>query len=307
MDIFLRVPSTEISSNSSTACAGKPQRTALIENPSSNEFFVRRRFFHSGSTSSTKIIHKKNNNPYHGFPCSWTSCNGIQLSIKCRIVTMCRVILVPSSLTRLCRVQHVTTSISSRGNGAVTTQCLVKNVPPASRCIIHAMCRFLQSCSDVRRMTCFCWQLTHNITTHTIRLSLKESCLKINGKDVAIFAGSRVTTHPKSRSCGSRRICLLTFLLFVLKTSQYPPGFCLEEVTLFVCLDGEHPSPSHIISRLNLPHVDEIKNLVINPGFLLLVLCFSKLFVVSSYYTINSLWNFSIHVAEVGGLCFEVQ
>ena len=62
MDIFLRVPSTEVSSNSSTACAGKPQRTALIENPSSNEFFVLRRFFHFSSTSSTKIIYKKINN-----------------------------------------------------------------------------------------------------------------------------------------------------------------------------------------------------------------------------------------------------
>ena len=222
MDNFLRVPSTEISSNSSTACAGKPQRTALIENPSSNEFFVLRRFFHFSSTSSTKIIYKKINNPYNGFSCSWTSCSGIQLSVKCRIVAMSRVILVPSSLTRLSGVQHATTSISSRGNHAITTQCLVKNVPPASSSIIHAICRLLQSCSDERRMACFCWQLTHNITTHTIRLSVKESCLKINVKDVPIFASSRVATHPKSGSCGSRGFCLLIFLLFVLETSQYP-------------------------------------------------------------------------------------
>ena len=125
MDIFLRVPSTEISSNSSTACAGKPQRTALIENTSSNELFVLRRFFHFCSNGSTKIIYKKINNPYHGFSSSWTYCSGIQLSIKCRVVTMSRVILVPSSLTRLCKVQHATTSISSRGNHAITTQCFV--------------------------------------------------------------------------------------------------------------------------------------------------------------------------------------
>ena len=31
-------------------------------------------------------------------------------------------------------------------------------------------------------MTRFSWQLTHNITIHTIRLSSKESCLKINVK-----------------------------------------------------------------------------------------------------------------------------
>ena len=99
---------------------------------------------------------------------------------------------------------------------------------------------------------------TKNITVHTIRLSLKESCLKINVKDLPTFAGCQFATHPKSRTCGSRRICLLMLLLFVLETSQYQSGLCLEEVALSVCLDGEHPSSCHIISRFNLPHVDEI-------------------------------------------------
>ena len=58
---------------------------------------------------------------------------------------------------------------------------------------------------------------------------------------------------------------LLVFLLFVLENSQYPSGLCIEEVTLFVYLDGEHPSSSHRISRLNLPHANEVKNLIVNP------------------------------------------
>ena len=37
---------------------------------------------------------------------------------------------------------------------------------------------------------------------------------------------------------GCMGICLLKFLLFVLETSQGPSGFCLEEVALFVYLDG---------------------------------------------------------------------
>ena len=74
------------------------------------------------------------------------------------------------------------------------------------------------------------------------------------------------------------------FLLFVLETSEYPSGLCPEEVTLSVCLDGEHPSSGHIISWLDLPHVDEIKNLVDNPGSLLQMFRLSKLFVVSSYF-----------------------
>ena len=32
---------------------------------------------------------------------------------------------------------------------------------------------------------------------------------------------------------------------------------------MLVRLDGEHPSSSHTFSQLDIPHVDEIKNLVI--------------------------------------------
>ena len=75
---------------------------------------------------------------------------------------------------------NVTASVSWRGNHAITAQCLVKNVPPAPGGIIHAISRFLSSRCNKRRMTCIWWQLTHNITIHTIILFLKESCHKIN-------------------------------------------------------------------------------------------------------------------------------
>ena len=104
------------------------------------------------------------------------------------------------------------------------------------------------------------WQLIHNITIHFRRLSLKEGCLKIVVKNVPTFAGCQVASHPKSDSCGSRGMRLLIFLLFVLETSQYPSGLCLEEVTLFIRLDGEHPSSCHTISRLLLLHVDDQKS-----------------------------------------------
>ena len=73
------------------------------------------------------------------------------------------------------------------------------------------------------------------------------------------------------------------FLPFVLETSQYPFGLCLDEVTLFLRLDGEHPSSGHIIFRLGFPQVDEIKNRVLKPGSVLQMFCFSKLSVVSSF------------------------
>ena len=124
--------------------------------------------------------------------------------ISSNAASLCDCARDSSEITRLHSVQHITTSVSSRGNHATSARCFVKNVPPASRGIIHAVCRFLQFCSNSWRMTCFWWQLTHNITVHTIRLSLKESCLKINVKDVPTLAGCHLAIHPKSGSYGRR-------------------------------------------------------------------------------------------------------
>ena len=182
---------------------------------------------------------------------------------------LCRGRFVPISLACLGWVQHITTSVSSCRNHTITTECFVYKVPPAWRRIIHAMTRFLQSCSDIRRMTCFWWQLTHNIAIHTMRLSLKESCLKINVKNVPTLAGCHLATYPESGSCGSRWIRRLIFLLFVSETSQYPSFLSLKEVALFVRLDGEHPSSAYIISRFDLPQMNKIENFIVKPGFVL--------------------------------------
>ena len=98
-----------------------------------------------------------------------------------------------------------------------------------------------------------------------------------------LFLAVILSTHPKSGSCGSTGIRLL-IVHFVLEISQYPSGFCFEEVTLFVRLDGEHPSSGHIIFRLDFLQVDLIKNLVVNRGSALQLFCLSKLFAVSSCF-----------------------
>ena len=101
----------------------------------------------------------------------------------------------------------------------------------------HRSChmKFLQSSSNIWRMTCFWWQLTHDITVHIMRLSLEKGCFEINVEKTPTFAGA---THPKSRSSRSRRICLQVLLLFVLESSQYPSRLCPEEVALLVGFNG---------------------------------------------------------------------
>ena len=55
--------------------------------------------------------------------------------------------------------------------------------------------------------------MTHNITIHTIRLSLKQSCLN-QCENVPSFAGCHVATHPFSVSCESRGILKSMWKMF---------------------------------------------------------------------------------------------
>ena len=190
--------------------------------------------------------------------------------------------MFPGSLTRLYGVQNTTASISLRANNAITTQYLVKDVPPTSGGILHAICSFLWSCSNVMWIW---WQLTHHILVHIIRLSLKDSCLEINVRIVPSFAACHLATHPKSGPLwkqGKPSADIPSVFLGNLSVPFWP--LPLKKIPLMIRLDGEHPSSCHTNSRLNLLHVDEIKNIVVNLGFVLKVFCFSELFVVSSYF-----------------------
>ena len=70
----------------------------------------------------------------------------------------------------------------------------------------------------------------------------------------------------------------MILFLFVLETSEYPSCLRLEEVGLFVRFDGEYPSSGYIISRFDFSQINKIEDFVVNPGFVRLVCCFSKLF-----------------------------
>ena len=101
--------------------------------------------------------------------------------------------MFPSLLTRLQRTQHVTALISSCGNHAIATKCLVKNVPPASGGRGGHRSRHMQVSSFLQQYMVddllLVAILTYNITIHIIRLPLKESCFEINVEKIATFAG----------------------------------------------------------------------------------------------------------------------
>ena len=93
----------------------------------------------------------------------------------------------------------------------------------------HHSCH-MQVSAIVCRMTCFWWQLTHNITVHIIRLSLTKSCLKIEVKKIPTFAGCHLATQTKSRSCRSRGIRLLVFLCVSWKSLNTHLAFALRKL-----------------------------------------------------------------------------
>ena len=162
----------------------------------------------------------------------------------------------------------MTTSISSRRNHTITTQCFVQDVLPASgqhSCNMQVSSVILQNKVNDLLLGVIDTQHpdSHHKTVFQGRLS-QDQCEKCsNSCWLPCGNSSEIQVLWKQGSC------LLIFLLFVLETSQYPSGLCLEEVTLFFRLDGEIPSSDHIIFGFNLPHIDEIKHLVVNRGFVL--------------------------------------
>ena len=108
-----------------------------------------------------------------------------------------------------------------------------------------------------------------------MRLSLKKSRFEINMQKIQSILGKLLPFDNLfeiqvlwNQSNQSVSIFCLSW-----KPLNTHLDFCSAEVALLVRLNGEHSSPCHIISRLDFPHVDEIKNLVVNPGSVLKMFC----------------------------------
>ena len=154
--------------------------------------------FHFVSICPKKIIHKEIDDSCHGFSCSWTSTCGIQrffsnavsMPDRSRDSKKASVLLCdgplfpvfPNLLTRLSRIQHVNSI-----RRLVWEPCHSYEMP-CQECSTsvgrHRSChffRFLQSCSNIRWMTCFWWPLTHDIT-----ILFLKGCFEINVEKIQL-------------------------------------------------------------------------------------------------------------------------
>ena len=129
------------------------------------------------------------------------------------------------------------------------------------------------------RMTCFWCQLPHNITVHTVRRSLKESCLKINVKKnfQLLLAASWQLIRSAGLVEAGESVCWCAGNL-----SNTHLAFALRKLPCSSVLMVTTQSSGHTSFRFGLPQANKIKKLIVNKGCVLKILCFSTLFVVSS-------------------------
>ena len=199
----------------------------------------------------------------------------------------------------------------------------VEKVPPAPR-------RFLQSRSHIKRMTCLWWQLTHNITIHSIRLSMEDCWLQINVKNVSTLAGCHFAEARESvcwySFCLSLRP-LNTHLAFALK--KLPCLYVLTvsthlPVTKFLALTflrstrsktslSTQDLPSQCFASANwlyYPLTSSVEASFPARDFLFAFSCCLSagchtLFQHISSSTVNSFWNFNLYVTWTTSLILE--
>ena len=166
-----------------------------------------------------------------------------------------------SSVSRVPKLAHATVLSTARNTidqlvwePCHTTQCLVKDVPPASGGIIHAICRFLQSCRNVWRsdLLLVAIDTQHHSSHHKTVLEEKLSQDQC-GKDLnfCLAAIWQLNRNPGLVEAGES-VCNYSLCLSWNPLSIYS-RLCPEDVALLVGFNGRYPSTCYVILRFELP------------------------------------------------------
>ena len=84
-------------------------------------------------------------------------------------------------------------------------------------------------------------------------------------EEVPVAIGCKLARHPEAWSGGRRRVNLLVHLLFVLKTLENPSCVALQELSVFISLQGKDPTSLDKVPGRMFSHVDEIIDIVLHP------------------------------------------
>ena len=230
--------------------------------------------FYFCSTCSKKIRCKMINNSCHGFPCCWTSCDGIQNFLRCsiyfcphtRFVWDVACIMPLCSVIFVSRFAHATVLSRTRNsidqlawetchNYTVPCQRYPTSVWEPHSCHMQVS-SILQQCME-DDLVLVVGDIQHHGSHHKIVLEGKLFWDQYEKDPIFCWLpcgnSSEIWVLWKQ---GNQSVSILSVCLGNL---SIPIWSLLWGIVLFVRLDGEHPSSGHILSGLELPHVDEIK------------------------------------------------
>ena len=96
------------------------------------------------------------------------------------------------------------------------------------------------------------------------------------------MVGTELACQTEARATGCRTVCLLLVLLTVLESLQDPSGLALVKGAILLPFNRQDPPSLDEVLRPDLSHIDQLKDLVLQPGLVLCSFCLCKLLLVGS-------------------------
>ena len=112
--------------------------------------------------------------------------------------------------------------------------------------------------------------------------SLEEGSLEVDVVKGKMVVGTELAGQTKARATGCWAVCLLFILLPVLETLQNPSSLALVKCAVLLPLDRQDPTSLNEIPWSDLPQIDQIKDIVFQPGLVLDTFGFRELLLISS-------------------------
>ena len=116
----------------------------------------------------------------------------------------------------------------------------------------------------------------NNVSAVVITLCLEEGSLEVDVVKGKMVVGTELAGQTEARTTGCRAVCLLFMLLPVLKSLQNPSSLALVKCAVLLPLDRQDPTSLNEILWSDLPQIDQIKDIVLQPGLVFQTLCFWK-------------------------------
>ena len=94
---------------------------------------------------------------------------------------------------------------------------------------------------------------------------LKKCNLEVNVSDRPTIGSCILAKKASTWACRRWAICLLSIFLAVLKSSKHPSRLAFLEFAISIPFNGEHPSACDKVLQFELPDVDKVEDVIVEP------------------------------------------